>query len=94
MQTYAKGSKCFAFALVHLLISFQNTPIVLELLATEVYGKKICMWEGQNLHFIKAVWLLPRKLCKTVLLLLLCFYYKVLEFHFQDKGCSEEEDLA
>lgn len=25
---------------------------------------------------------------------MLCFYYKVLKFHFQDNGCSEEQDLA
>lgn len=40
VQTFTKGSKCFTFTLVHLLVLFQNTQIVLELLATEVYGKK------------------------------------------------------
>lgn len=40
VQTFTKGSKCFTFTLVHLLVPFQNTQIVLELLATEVYGKK------------------------------------------------------
>lgn len=91
VQTYAKGSKHFAFALIHLLASFQNTQIVLELLATEVYGKNICMWGRQNLHFIKAVWLLP---CKLLSKIVLCYCYKVLKFHLQDNGCSEEQDLA